>query len=131
MIPVDKSLKCRKLFAYRDEVLKQLPMGKLEQKIDKFLADNGVKYHRRWFIKLGSNTRNKKRFAVSFFLCDSHIALDMVNDDSPMEYYDMERTKKVLLDYDSKQTRLDVIIPINENLSWREVKKQLQIFISR
>lgn len=124
MIEIDKSLSCKGFFKYREEVLKTQKMGKLESKIDKFLSENKVKYHRQFIVRIGN--RNKKRYAVSFYLSDKHIFLDMVDDNADMSLYDPNRALKMIF---SNIESKPMILPINENLSWRDVKKQLSMLI--
>lgn len=133
MIQVDNQLRKNAMFRYRENNLKALPMSKLEKKIDKFLQESGIKYHRQWIIKMGCRKRMQKRYAVSFYLPTAGIALDMVNAQTDMSLYDFTRHIELFWYYAIREykPRLDAIIPIDEDLSFREVKKQLQIFISR
>lgn len=68
-------------------------MGKLEAKIDKFLSENGVNYHRQWPVKLGTPSRKQYRYIVSFYLPETNIMLDMVDNDADMSLYDYSRHK--------------------------------------
>lgn len=124
MIEIDKSFSCRDFFKYREEVLKLKKLGKLESKIDKFLAKNGVKYHRQFIVRIG--LRHRKRYAVSFYLSKHHIFLDMVDDNADMSLYDPSRAIKMIF---SNIESKPMIFPINENLPWRDVKKQLSMLI--
>lgn len=128
---LDRSIRKYKFFRLRQKVYKICPMGKLETKIDKFLSENGVNYHRQWPVKLGTPSRKQHRYLVSFYLPETNIMLDLVDDDADMSLYDFSRHVELIWRCHEFPRRIDAIIPINENLGWREVKKQLQFFIRK
>lgn len=104
-------------------------MGELEAKIDKFLSENNVNYHRKWAVKLGSPGRKQRRFIVSFYLPDANIMLDMADSQSDMSLYDLSRHKELIWRFGDYSRRVDAILPIDESMGWREVKKQLRTMI--
>lgn len=103
-------------------------MGKLEAKIDKFLSENNVNYHRQLPVKLGTPSRKQHRYIVSFYLPETNIMLDMVDDETDMSLYDFSRHVELIWRCHEFPRQISAIIPINKNLGWREVKKQLQLF---
>ena len=125
---LDSSIRKYKFFRLRQKLYKTRPMGKLEAKIDKFLSENGVNYHRQWPVKLGTPTRKQHRYIVSFYLPETNIMLDMVDNDTDMSLYDFSRHVELIWRCHEFPRRIDAIIPINKDLGWREVKKQLQLF---
>lgn len=126
---LDSSIHKYKFFRLRQKLYKTRPMGKLEAKIDKFLSENGVKYHRQWPVKLGTRGRKQHRYLVSFYLPEANIMLDMVDSDADMSLYDFSRYKELTWRCHEFPRQIGAIIPINKNLGWREVKKQLQLLI--
>lgn len=106
-------------------------MGKLEAKINKFLSENGVKYHRQWPVKLGTRGRKQHRYIVSFYIPEANIMLDMVDDNTDMSLYDFSRHKELIWRCHEFPRLIGAIIPINKDLGWREVKKQLQLFMRK
>lgn len=129
MISLDNSIRKYKFFRLRTKVYKARPMGKLEAKIDKFLSENDVNYHRQWPVKLGTRGRKQRRYLVSFYLPEVNIMLDMADDDADMSLYDFSRHKELIWRCHEFPRLIGAIIPINKDLGWREVKKQLQLFI--
>lgn len=125
---LDNSIRKYKFFRLRQKVYKTRPMGKLEAKIDKFLSESGVKYHRQWPVKLGTPSRKQYRYLVSFYLPEANIMLDMTDDDTDMALYDFSRRKELIWRNHDFPHLVGAIIPISKNLGWREVKKQLQLF---
>lgn len=125
---LDSSIHKYKFFRLRQKVYKTRPMGKLEAKIDKFLSENGVNYHRQWPVKLGTPSRKQYRYIVSFYLPETNIMLDMVDNDADMSLYDYSRHKELVWRCHEFPRQISAIIPINKGLGWREVKKQLQLF---
>lgn len=128
---LDSSIRKYKFFRLRQKVYKTRPMGKLEAKIDKFLSESGVKYHRQWPVKLGTPSRKQYRYVVSFYLPEANIMLDMTDDDTDMALYDFSRRKELIWRNHNFPHLVDAIIPISKNLGWREVKKQLQLFMRK
>lgn len=104
-------------------------MGRLETKIDKFLSENNVNYHRKWAVKLGTPGRKQQRFIVSFYLPGANIMLDMTDSQSNMSLYDFSRHKELVWRFGDYPQIVNAILPIDESLGWREVKKQLQLMI--
>lgn len=131
MISLDNSICRYKFFRLRAKVHKTRPMGKLEAKIDKFLSENGVNYHRQWPVKLGARGKKQRRYIVSFYLPEANIMLDMASDDSNMSLYDFCRHKELVWRCREFPRKIGAIIPISEDLGWREVKKQLQLLIRK
>lgn len=125
---LDSSIRKYKFFRLRQKEYKTRPLGKLEAKIDKFLSENGVNYHRQWPVKLGTPSRKQHRYIVSFYLPKTNIMLDMVDDDADMSLYDFSRHVELIWRCHEFPRQISAIIPINKNLGWREVKKQLQLF---
>lgn len=128
MISLDNSIRKYKFFRLRTKEYKARPMGKLEAKIDKFLSENDVNYHRQWPVKLGTPSRKQYRYIVSFYLPETNIMLDMVDNDADMSLYDYSRHKELVWRCHEFPRQISAIIPINKGLGWREVKKQLQLF---
>lgn len=126
---LDSSIHKYKFFRLRQKVYKTRPMGKLEAKIDKFLSESGVKYHRQWPVKLGTPSRKQYRYLVSFYLPEANIMLDMADSDADMSLYDFSRYKGLIWRCHEFPRQIGAIIPIDKNLGWREVKKQLQLLI--
>ena len=106
------------------------PETELEE-INKFLSENGVKYHRQWPVKLGTRGKKQHRYIVSFYLPEANIMLDMVGDDADMSLYDFSRHKELIWRCHNFPRQIGAIIPISRDLGWREVKKQLQLFIRK
>lgn len=131
MISLDNSIRKYKFFRLRAKEYKARPMGKLEAKIDKFLSESGVIYHRQWPVKLGTPSRKQYRYLVSFYLPEANIMLDMVDDDADMGLYDFSRHKELIWRCHEFPRQIGAIIPISKDLGWREVKKQLQLFIRK
>lgn len=131
MISLDNSIRKYKFFRLRTKEYKAKPMGKLEAKIDKFLSENDVNYHRQWPVKLGTRGRKQRRYLVSFYLPEANIMLDMVDDDADMSLYDFSRHKELIWRCYKFPRLIGAIIPINKDLGWREVKKQLQLFMRK
>ena len=131
MIRLDNSIRKYKFFRLRERSYKTRPMGKLEAKIDKFLSDNGVNYHRQWPIKLGTRSRRQCRYIVSFYLPEANLMFDMASSESDMNLYDLSRRKELIWRCHEFPRQINAIIPINENMGWREVKKQLSLFIRK
>lgn len=129
MISLDNSIRKYKFFRLRTKEYKARPMGKLEAKIDKFLSENDVNYHRQWPVKLGTRGRKQRRYLVSFYLPEANIMLDMVDDDADMSLYDFSRRKELIWRCHEFPRQIGAIIPINKDLVWRDVKKQLQLFM--
>lgn len=128
---LDNSIKRRSFLRLRSNVYKPLPMGKLDTKIDKFLAENNVNYHRKWAVKLSSPGRKQRRFIVSFYLPEANIMLDMADDPTDMSLYDLCRHKELVWRFGDYPHAVDAILPVDKNQSWREVKKQLQLLIQK
>lgn len=126
---LDSSIRKYKFFRLRQKEYKTRPMGKLEAKIDKFLSENGVKYHRQWPVKLGTRSRKQHRYLVSFYLPEANIMLDMADSDADMSLYDFSRYKELIWRCHEFPRHIGAIIPIDKNLGWREVKKQLKLLI--
>lgn len=126
---LDNSIRKYRFFRLRNKEYKTRPMGKLESKIDKFLSESGVKYHRQWPVKLGHPSRKQHRYLVSFYLPETNIMLDMTDSDSDMNLYDFSRRKELIWRNHDFPRRINIILPIDKNLGWREVKKQLQTLI--
>lgn len=126
---LENSLRCKEAFKLRKTVYKQRPMGKLETKIAEFLVKSGVAHHRRWPIKLGKD-KPAKRYIVSFYLPKQNIALDMVEDGYDESLYAVHRRKVSIWSFGSYPRPIAAIIPVNVNLGWREVKKQLAFITS-
>ena len=131
MISLDNSIRKYKFFRLRTKEYKARPMGKLEAKIDKFLSENDVNYHRQWPVKLGTRCRKQRRYLVSFYLPEANIMLDLVDDDADMSLYDFSRHKELIWRCHEFPRQIGAIIPISKDLGWREVKKQLQLFIRK
>ena len=131
MISLSNSIGKYKFFRLRTKVYKTRPMGKLEAKIDKFLSDNGVNYHRQWPVKLGTQSRRQCRYIVSFYLPEANLMLDMTSSNSDMSLYDLTRRKDLIWRCHEFPRQINAIIPINESLGWRDVKKQLSILIHK
>lgn len=131
MISLDNSIRKYKFFRLRTKEYKARPMGKLEAKIDKFLSENDVNYHRQWPVKLGTRGRKQRRYLVSFYLPEANIMLDLVDDDADMSLYDFSRHKELIWRCHEFPQQIGAIIPISKDLGWREVKKQLQLFIRK
>lgn len=129
MISLDNSIRKYKFFRIRTKEHKAKPMGKLEAKIDKFLSENNVNYHRQWAVKFGTPGRKQRRFIVSFYLPDANIMLDMADSQSDMSLYDLSRHKELIWRFGNYPHIVNAILPIDESLGWREVKKQLQTMI--
>lgn len=131
MISLDNSIRKYKFFRLRTKEYKARPMGKLEAKIDKFLSENDVNYHRQWPVKLGTRGRKQHRYIVSFYIPEANIMLDMVDDNTDMSLYDFSRHKELIWRCHEFPRLIGAIIPINKDLGWREVKKQLQLFMRK
>ena len=131
MISLDNSIRKYKFFRLRTKEYKARPMGKLEAKIDKFLSENDVNYHRQWPVKLGTRGRKQRRYLVSFYLPEANIMLDLVDDDADMSLYDFSRHKELIWRCHEFPRQIGAIIPISKDLGWREVKKQFQLFIRK
>lgn len=131
MISLDNSIRKYKFFRLRTKEYKARPMGKLEAKIDKFLSENDVNYHRQWPVKLGTPGRKQHRYIVSFYIPEANIMLDMVDDNTDMSIYDFSRHKELIWRCHEFPRLIGAIIPINKDLGWREVKKQLQLFMRK
>lgn len=125
MIEIDSQMSQEELFKYREEVLKAKKMGKLEKQIDKFLTEQGVKYHRQFPVKIGK--RAPKRYAASFWLQDKGIILDLYTEGADMTVYDVGR--KVRLPH-HKWAKIKFIAPIKADSLWRDVKKDLVTLIA-
>lgn len=128
---LDSSIRKYKFFRLRQKVYKTRPMGKLEAKIDKFLSESGVKYHRQWPVKLGTPSRKQYRYLVSFYLPEANIMLDMTDCDTDMRLYDFARRKELIWRNHDFPRLISMILPIDKSLGWREVQKQLQLFIRK
>lgn len=126
---LDNSIRKYKFLKLRQKVYKAQPMGKLEAKIDKFLSETNVNYHRKWAVKLGTPGKKQRRFIASFYLPDVNIMLDMADNQSNMSLYDFTRHKELIWRFGNYPHIVNAILPIDESLSWREVKKQLQVII--
>lgn len=131
MISLDNSIRKYEFLRLRKKDFKLRPMGKLEAKIDKFLSDSGVEYHRQWPIKLGAKAKKPHRYIVSFYIPSVNFALDMVKDDVDTSLYDVSRRKSSIWSYNDHPHLISAILPIDESMGWRDVKKQLQIFIGK
>lgn len=129
MISLDNSIKKNKFLRLRTKVYKTRPMGRLEAKIDKFLSENNVNYHRKWAVKLGTRGRKQHRYLVSFYLPEANIMLDIVDSEADMSLYDFSRHKELIWRFGNYPRIVNAILPIDESLSWREVKKQLQVMM--
>ena len=125
MISLSNSIGKYKFFRLRTKLYKTLPMGKLEAKIDKFLSDNSVNYHRQWPVKLGTRSRRQCRYIVSFYLPEVNLMLDVVSGDSDMSLYGFSRHKELVWRCHEYPRQ------INADLGWRDVKKQLSILIRK
>lgn len=125
MIELDKQLKQEQLYEYREKELKTQKMGVLETKIDKFLSARGIKYHRQFPIVIGMS--KPKRYAVSFFLPKYGVALDMVDDDFDSFLYEPIRFRRVPF---HPYYKVKMIGPINKNLPWVQVKKDLTTLLN-
>lgn len=128
---IDNSIRKYTFLRLRTKVYKKCPMGKLESKIDKFLSENGVKYHRKWAVKLGNAGKKQRRFIVSFYLPDFNLMLDMTDNQSDMSLYDFSRHKELIWRFGDYPHIVNLILPIDVNLGWMDVKKQLQTLISK
>ena len=124
MIEIDKTLDAKSLFEYRENTLKAKKMGRLEAHIDKFLTERGVKFHRQFPIRIGC--KHPKRYAVSFWLQDKGIILDMVGIDDDMNLYEPGRHVDVLY---HPWAKIKAIVPIDKKLMWVNIKKELVMLI--
>lgn len=131
MISLDNSIRKYKFFRLRTKEYKARPMGKLEAKIDKFLSESDVNYHRQWPVKLGTRGRKQHRYIVSFYIPEANIMLDMVDDNTDMSLYDFSRHKELIWRCHEFPRQVGAIIPISKDLGWREVKKQLTLLIRK
>lgn len=131
MISLENSIKRNEFLRLRSKVYKSLPMGRLEAKIDKFLTENNVNYHRKWAVKLGKPGKKQRRFIVSFYLPDANIMLDMTDGESDMSLYDLFRHKELIWRFADYPHIVNAILPVDESMGWRVVKKQLQLLIRK
>lgn len=122
----DKTLKRPDFWVKREEVYKSEKMKPLEKKIDKFLAENNVKYHRCFPVRLGSK-HNKDRFygLCSFYLPDQKMILDVPTGIEDEHTYDNTRPIYIL----HHGITAESMFPIDEDCPWRDVKTQLKILL--
>ena len=123
MIEIEKINDKDKLFKFREEELKTRPMKLLERKINKFLVENDIKFHRQFPIRMGRKKKNRKWYSVSFWLPKYNLALDMVGDDMDKFLYEDRRNKAILF---QQFGSLDKIIPINRKTRWEDCEKKLK-----
>lgn len=128
MFPIKHSLNRKEFFKLRERKCKTKALGKLESKIAEFLSKNQIEYHRQWPIKIG-RVKKQKRYVVSFYLPEKRLVLDMTAGESDIILYEPSRRKTLIWCYKSLDKAINAIIPIDENLGWREVKKQLRVLV--
>lgn len=114
----------------REKEYLRRPMGKLEAKINQFFQTEGVCYHRQWLFKLGSRDKRQTRYLATFYLPEQRIILDVLDTtQADMSLYDYHRHKELVWGFGDQPQALAAVIPIDENLNWREVKKQLKVIV--
>lgn len=110
----------------REEVYKAEKMTPLEKKIDKFLTENNIKHHRCFPVRVGNkNNKNRFRGLCSTYLPVQNIILDVPTGIEPERTYEMGRALAILY----HKTKVNAMLPIDEDCPWREVKKQLKILL--
>lgn len=126
MIPLTNEYKRQKdFFKWREDVLKKMPMSKLEKSMEKFFIDNKINYHRQFPIRLGRK-RHTKRYAVSFWCSKHHLIFDLYNEGDDMSRYVNRRITILFKPHNPKVT----IIPIPADMLWRDVKRDLKRFFN-
>lgn len=111
------------------EELKARKMGRLEAAIAAFLTEYDIKHHRQWPIKLGTSGRKQKRYAVSFYLPEHGLILDMTDMSTDMSLYNAERHVDVMWNRFKDARPLYAIIPVNKYQRGKTVKKQLEMLV--
>lgn len=123
----DNTLKYSEFWKQREDVYKAEKMKPIEKKIDNFLAENAIKYHRCFPVRVGGRNNKDKSFGLcSFYLPQQNIILDVPTGAETERTYDV--TLPVFIQYHS--TKVNAIFPIDEDCPWREIKKQLKILLN-
>lgn len=123
----DKTLKYSKFWEQRENVYKPEKMNPIEKKIDKFLAENNIKYHRCFPIRIGvKNSKNKFYGLCSFYLPAQNMILDIPTGIEDENTYGS--TMPVFIHY-YQGIMVKNIFPIDKDYPWRDVKKQLKILL--
>lgn len=110
-------------FAYRESVLKKKRMRILESQIFAFLKERNIKFHRQYPLILGNKGNGRRKwYAVSFFLPEHKLMLDMVDDKYDKMLYESYRCRRIPF---HPTLHVDKIMPIKRSMMWVDVEKML------